>query len=652
MENNEKSLRQPLPEGCGLVPIHAGGDGVPLRICLLVRLDPKLPSPFVLLRELPEARVYLGCVCDAVAIIQEWVEIWVQTLDLKDLAYSGYQERLSNFVGDERWGSEWEYVRKNLPQNVIVTGMEKANPSPLLIKRPAARFDSGFVVGEPAKWKICKDDALLTSAGLPAYSTSSFRYLHGPDAGAGAFLAASPDAPANPHAQPISQLSAGADVLAVFNPQAGLIRVARLSPIELEDYLRVLEGKPWPGLTPGGLPVFPTKIYGELEAWSANPKGLPFMLHGDGTLNDRLNEIFFLKLSTIYSQFKEVRNYVRSRQMPLLNLSPASFRLTLPETGNQFPALWAAKCALVKSGQAYPLQIKTTGLRYFIRFGRIEPSPFLPESVGAHAFGIGSVRVRTVTTEADGIVLEGTLLAEEYLSLESHDLLWFKLPLGEERVEFFAHVFEAESLGPKEARFRTVPARFSEAITAALKSVAGAVFAKSPYEAWPLLSSPCDLYSLGVMAVRTLLASHTSNFPVILDEVLGLARHFGQEVKEEGDFLAAFRTLLSHDQQLLDLVSPHKLIEAGGLPHHARARINMDIWLDTIGLVLRLFPGAGSQAYCKDFGDVTPLALETIFDHPIQRLEILLMRLRSILTPSLSGDEEIGGILLKQLAAL
>jgi hypothetical protein len=653
MENNVKSSRQQLPEGCVLAPIHECNEGIPLRICILVRLDPKLPSPFVLLRELPEARVYLGSVCDAGARIQEWVEIWVQTLELRELAYSGYQERLTNFICDERWYLQWERFKSNLPQCVIMTGMERKNPAPILVKRLAGAPDPGVATIEAAKWKICRDDALLTSVGLPPYSTSPFRYLHDPEmTGAKFFLAVSSDAPVNAHVQAISQLRIAPDVLAVFNPQAGLIRVTRFSPLEIEDYLQVLEGKPWAGPAPGGFPVFPTKTYADFQAWSSSAKGLPFMLHGDGKQNDRLNEIFFLKLSALYGMFKEVRSYVQATQLPLLNLSPASFRMTIPEAGDQFPALWATRCMLVKPGQAYPLQIRSTTQRYFLRFGRIEPSPFLPESLGAHSFGVGSIRVRTVTPETDGIVLEGTLVAEEYLALESHDLLWFTLPLGEERIEFFARVFASESAGPKEARFRTLPAKLSESVTVSLKQATGAVFAKSPYEVWPLLSSPCDMFSLGVIAVRMLLANNTSNFPVILDEVLGLARHFCNDVKEESIFLSDFKSLLSLDQQLLDLVSPHKLIEASGLPHQARSRINMEIWLETIGLVLRLFPSAGSQAYCKDFGDVTPLALETIYNHPVQKLEVLLLRLRSILTPSLSSDEEIGRVLLKQMASL
>ena len=69
-------------------------------------------------------------------------------------------------------------------------------------------------------------------------------------------------------------------------------------------------------------------------------------------------------------------------------------------------------------------------------------------------------------------------------------------------------------------------------------------------------------------------------------------------------------------------------------------------------LLLRLFPGAGSQSYCKNFGDVSPLALETVFDPAIQDLERLVLRLRSTLLPTLSSNEEMMSVLQKVLESI
>src|SRR5947208_14170844 len=132
MENAERSLHPFTPSGYVQAPIHGVDDRTPLRICVLVHSEPDpVSGAFVLLRELPGSRVYLGAVCDADARVQEWVEVWVQTLELRDVAFSGYQERLTNHAFDQRWRGEYELCRDRLPGAVVVTGMEQTNPRPL-----------------------------------------------------------------------------------------------------------------------------------------------------------------------------------------------------------------------------------------------------------------------------------------------------------------------------------------------------------------------------------------------------------------------------------------------------------------------------------------------------------------------------------------
>ncbi|HEY5913625.1 MAG TPA: hypothetical protein VJA21_23810 [Verrucomicrobiae bacterium] len=651
MENDAQPSDPLANLGFSLAPIHSFGDNTPLRLCVLTRLQPDAATGwFVVVRELPNARVYLGAVCDAAGRIQEWVEIWTQTSELRDLVFSSYEERLTNHTFDQRWRSEFESSLANLPDTVIVTGMETRNPNPVLIGLPGGSDAAPFATTRPAAWHLCTDDALLDSLGLPPYSASPFRYLYQADAGgAKTFLATSADAPANTQVQGIERLTAEPNVTCVFNPHAGLIRVNRFSPLDLEAYLELLEGRAWQAPTAGVARLFQRGVYAELETWSTDPKGLPFLLYGKGARADRLNEVFLLKLATLLSMFKEVRRYVRAHQLPLLNLAPSSFRVRLPEAGEQFPVLWSARCLLVRPGQAHPLQIKSAEQKYFIRLGKTEPSPFLPEGLGAHSFGIGSVRRRNVTSEPGGVVLEGTLVAEDYLRLDPNDLLWFKLPLGEQRLEFYAHVYTAEAVGPREARFRTVPMKVPDEVAGILRNTSA--FAKAPYEVWPLLSSPCDLHSLGILAIRTLLANSQSNLPVIVDDVLGLARYLGKDAETDTPLPAKLRALLEREQKLFDLVSPQALIQTEWTPQQARQQIHLDLWLDTMAWLLRLFPGAGTQCYCKNFGDVSPLALETVFDAPLQDLERLVLRLRSVLTPTLASNEEIATVIAEQLAA-
>ena len=71
-----------IPEGFVPIPIHESPLATPLRLCALVR---RVPDPvagaFILLRDLADAMVYLGCVTDAEGRLREWVELWVQNVD-------------------------------------------------------------------------------------------------------------------------------------------------------------------------------------------------------------------------------------------------------------------------------------------------------------------------------------------------------------------------------------------------------------------------------------------------------------------------------------------------------------------------------------------------------------------------------------------
>ena len=624
-------------------------DSVPLTICILAQTSGNATgSPFVLLRELPGISIYLGAICDAMGNIQEWIEIQVQTVDAKQLDYAGRDEMLTNAFFDSRWRLDGAVLRKQLPESVIATRMESENPAPILVKRSGE--NGPFAAVEALPWRVCKDDELLKSLELPGYSTSPYRYLFQPELkDSKTFISTSIDAPANANVEGLDQLKSAPGVHAIFNPGGGFVRIVRHSPMELESFLQILEGRAWNEANSETSIYLPNSVYAALREWSANPKGLPFLLHGKSSPGERLNEVFLLKLQLLHDLLKKVRAFVKIHQVPFLNLSPASFRVHLSQTGDLFPGLWSAESQLVRTGQAYPLQIQSSEHKYFIRLGKNEPTPFFPGSVGTHSSGIASAQIREVQMSGDRVVLEGTLVAEDFLAADSHDLLWFKLPLGEERLEFYGHLHKSEG-GPKEARFRTLPAILSEAVIARLKGSAGVRFSKAPYEIRPLVSTPCDLFSLGVIGVRILLANNLKKLPVLLDEVLSLARRINDIAGESENRVAELQKLIQSEPRLAELIGPGALVESGYTSQQAWSAVHVPTWLETISLLLRFFPDTGANAFCKSLGDVSPVALETVFDPALQGIEVLVLRLRSMFTPVFSGNEEIASVIAEQIS--
>jgi len=113
---------------------------------------------------------------------------------------------------------------------------------------------------------------------------------------------------------------------------------------------------------------------------------------------------------------RQVRSFIQERQLPFLNLSAESFRVSLADVGSSLPILWTAKCSLVKPGNAFELPVATSDFKYFIRPGSAGASIYLPEGISAHLQGTGSVRIRKVLPPEQGqTILEGTLVVQERL---------------------------------------------------------------------------------------------------------------------------------------------------------------------------------------------------------------------------------------------
>ena len=650
MANPDSShARLLLNRGLRLAPLHRLDESTPLLVCLVVPERGAGAGEPMLLRDDPEAATYAGVLCDRDAHIHQLLEISVQKLHLGDVQHSAQKYQITNGYLDGQWIAHGEYLRKLSPRRVLASPCERLNPAPLLIESPVAG-DTPFLTTHFLPWELCRDDALLLNHGLPAYSSSRHRYLRpAADAGAKLFAATDPESPATSQTVSLDKVLAESGGRRVFNPQAGLIRVTASIPLDLETAAQIVEGQPWAESSDQLAVLELSEPFAALHQWSHGSKAHPFRLYFRDQSVSQSHESLYLKLTLLLSAFQAVRNQVQIHQLPLLNLTPQSFRVNLAGSGGGFPALWTAQACLIRGGQAYPLEIKSTEQRYFLRLGTIKPSPFTPEGVGAHSFGVGRIQIKSVTDEAGGTVMDGTLIAEDYLGLDPHDMLWFKLPGGDMPVEFLAHVFKADQRGSREAKFRTVPSVLPPATVEKLKASAGVYFPKSPYEVWPLLSSPCDLYSLGVIAVRLLLADGETDLPPALDGFFSLARQLDGAGVPAEELAGQLRRLATEDPKIQALLR----IPLGGRTFAAKLPASLgageDIVIRLVVWLIRLFPGTGQNAYCKSFGDVSPQALETVFDQPMQELRQILDLLRSLLVANVFENEEIALAITRQI---
>lgn len=630
------------------VPVDASLTGQPLRVCVAIRVSAEgEPPSLVLLRSAPDARVYLGAQVDRDEIVREWLEIWVQTVAGLHESVALHRDHLSNLLLDQKWVAAANLWRESESTAYIATGWEDAPPRPAFIDVDQLKMEHPNDPTTGAELRLCMDSKALARAGLPDYGESLHRYWSSAEtAGERVFYAATPGAPISAAVREHPLLDADPGRYVPFNPEGGRLLVRHHPPLSFEDYIDLLGGKPWRGTIAGAGGVRFGGSYDALSDWDRLLHGAEHLFLGGRGRSGRFIETFCLRLNTIYAMMKLAGRATGDRQLPLLNLTAESFRIELGEATPGLPLLWMARAVLVSPGQSAALPIKATGERYFLPLEAPSTSIYRPESVGLPARGRGTVRLRRIVTDsADITSIEGTLVSAEKLGLSPHDLLWIKLPLSAGIVDLFARVDTSEGLARGEGRFRTVPHRMDSAIVAALRAAEGNTFNSTEYESIPMLSTPCDLYALGVLAVRALLVNADNSLGVALDETLSLARELSQMPVEQGRFGAATLQLARQDPRWVQTLGPQRLSYEKITPEAAFTHLPEDLWWETVAMIARLFPGNGTVGYCRDFSDVSSSAIEKVFDRPAADLDAILIRARGLLFSDWNANREIAAVI-------
>jgi hypothetical protein len=144
----------------------------------------------------------------------------------------------------------------------------------------------------------------------------------------------------------------------------------------------------------------------------------------------------------------------------------------------------------------------------------------------------------------------------------------------------------------------------SEPVKNALEQLVGAPIGNAGFEILPLLTSPCDMYALGVLAIRVLLVDHENTLAIALDEMLSLAREVATGHKPDVAIGKRMQAIVERDRRWVASLGPHRLVREDGIRQGAARIIPADLWWETIGIILRLFSVIGPDSFCRQLGDV------------------------------------------------
>ena len=630
-----------LPDGYSFCRIDPRARAGEIGVAAVLRDGSGDASPaLVRIGTLIDGTVYLGCLVDGEGRVIEWFELLVQSAAAAMAAPGSELAGLTGAVLDLRWKRLGESVAAGDDRALIAFQAEASRGEPVWLD-PARALAVTPSDGE-AGWRLCRDDSLLAAHGLMPYSTSLARYLVKSRAGEAitdepGFVAATPGAPGTDR-----QAKDLCPELLPFNPEGGDVLCRRHVPGDFESYADFL-----------GLGRFgdqqPVRSIVGLDGRALKGRTL-----GDGVFDDaalfmgrhgrggRLLEVYHLKLQLLAGAIDAVRRAVDRLDRPLLRLDASSFAVSVAAGDVSVPKWWTARVSLVDPGDAVELATGTHGARLFASVGR-SASVYTP-AMGAALSGTAEVRIRTVETDpTDGTRISGTLSTQEPLSRTVSSLLWLGLRLGTDPLSVYAKPVDEPGLAPGEVRFESLPMDLGDQ-EAQVRALAGVPQPGTAFEVLPVLSTPCDLYALAVLALRTLCVDETQPLAVALDEAMALGRVLADAV---GGGSAHERVLgvVASDARWAESLGPQRLAAGGLTADEAFDLIPPEMWWRTIALIVRMFPGLGPDSFCRDLGDSPASGLSTVFGGPAQELRTLLVRSRSLIVLDWRLNREIHAVL-------
>ncbi|MHC4583093.1 MAG: hypothetical protein ACYS3N_01105 [Planctomycetota bacterium] len=641
-----------IPEGYIAIAISEEQKASVLKISVLVRLKPDpAGGHLVVLRDTCDAKVFLGCIVDTSCQVLEWLELWIQNTNTVITTSSVACQSLSNTILDNRWHLQSQAFQHLEGAAIVKAGWESEHPLPTFLdiskRSPIHPIESS----SGTHWKLCTDEGLLQQRELPGYAGSLHRYLYVPALGEDSqFVPVTLGAPTNASTQPFSEISDNPAHMIPLNPGAGLILVKKHFPIGLETFADILSGAAWDGLKHGRAEL---KLNEQLNALKKNET----VFNIDGRLfletrsqYSRLVETFHLKIRLTADVVSSVHSMVYHLKRPLLNISPDNWQVKLGEPGRGLPFLWTARAVLSDPGDAIPLAIERSDIQYYLPAMEGGTSIYRPLITSLPTKGQASARIRQVLPgKSDITTIEGTFATQERIDLTRNDLVGFRLNLACGEVNLYAHLEADSAMAPGEWRFRTIAQNMDDTKVADLRAAEGVPIPKVMFEVIPLLSSPCDLYSLAVIAIRILLVDNTNSLPVLLDEILSLARQIETDYNESTSLETSIRDIFSKDNRWLETLGPHHLTYDKITSDEAFNSIPCELWWAALSIILRMFPGSGRETECKDYGHAQQGGLHKVFERTIADLDNLILRTRNLIVTNKQSNQEISAVIQRYL---
>ncbi len=632
--------------GSGTIAVRIFGAPEALSVCVLVE-TPKDAEPVLrVLRTTVDAVVYAGCVLDGSGDVREWLEVWVQ-MPLAD-GRGAELGLVNNAMLDARWSRSADARRELEPGRVIGGAWESCHPGPMVLDVASGCMRVLGEGEEGGAWALCTDDGLLGGSGLPLYGSSLARYLWRPALGAESPIVCLSGADRGAW----RELTGAVPGAIGFNPACGLMCVRRMAPVGFESYIDWLSRGHFHRPPAPKEPVLGQAIEGEDPVELSLAHGA--MMASVGGSAGLAAEILYLKLRAITAALESVRVVTERLDSPLLSLGSESLGVELPSPSCGLPYAWGVRVVLDCVTEAAEIGAVEAGApRRFTYQGSGETSVYRPGGDAGPVARSMAVRIkRVVAIEPGRVSVEGTVMPREPIRVGGSTLATVPITVSGGRMELHAYLTLSDALSQGEFRFTSLPLQVTEAEQAELRRLEGVEVGDVAVVLSPTLSSPADMHALGVLALRALVADSAESLGTAVVTAMSMARELPESGDDGPSVAARVVAVVEQNPRWAEVLGPKRLM--AGVDHFEwiEDAIPARLWWGIIGTVCRMFPGAGCDSYCSDFGVGGGRALGSIYDEPLSDFGGYLVQVRSLLVVDRRTCDEVAGVLDRHLSLI
>jgi hypothetical protein len=341
----------------------------------------------------------------------------------------------------------------------------------------------------------------------------------------------------------------------------------------------------------------------------------------DGT---DLLEVFALKLAAFLEVCDIVAGYYRLSGRPHLNIHPRHLLVDLPAGSNRLPGLWNFRVRLIDPASS----VEATGLPGLFAppANRVLPycaTPLQLDTFGAReraAFTITDIKSDKGKTQIIG-ELRGELTDPARFTNKDRLRIVLSGIAGADLV-LVCRIQPTPAGAGNLLTLLTDPFAVAEPQVKHLQSLRGVTQQDIVYEIYPALNVPCDLHSLGVILLRTLLVNDGQDLPSVrraLDEAAAPFQEWlrSRPAGSSEDVALKFDELIRSLPRVRDALAPAQMLyssrdRTAGRP----SAMPRKLWMEALLAVIRCFPG-GRTSLCRDYGDYDA-------EHPAGKVESLV----------------------------